>query len=52
MTWFRHGTVSGSYTGTSTTQLESGIYLSFVLIIEGGIESIKRLVQVTNLIII
>ena len=29
--------------------LESGIYLAFVLLIEGGIESIKRLVQVTNL---
>ncbi|QII10430.1 hypothetical protein KsCSTR_10510 [Candidatus Kuenenia stuttgartiensis] len=28
---------------------EYGIYLSFVLLIEGGIESIKRLVQVVNL---
>ena len=29
--------------------LVSGIYLSFVLLIEGWIESIKRMVQVTNL---
>ncbi len=29
--------------------LASGIYLSIVMPIEGGIESIKRLVQVTNL---
>uniref|UniRef100_UPI0032200AC4 hypothetical protein n=1 Tax=Candidatus Kuenenia sp. TaxID=2499824 RepID=UPI0032200AC4 len=29
--------------------LEAGIYLSFVLLIEGWIESIKRLVQVANL---